>query len=175
VSKIFNNADFGYYKVAVDRPLRLVGAVAGRVYKPAEIKALKEISERADDAPAVLKKLHKRGTVPDPMRGLFETQIDGRTRVVEYERDGELSDTEQIPLTEPAGEHASGIEEFIHREVLPYAPDAWIDESKTKIGYGVSFTRHFYKPIAMRTLDEIRADIRALEAETDDLLSEIVG
>ncbi len=113
--------------------------------------------------------------VADPLRGLFEAEVDGKTRVVEYERDTELSDTEQIPLTEPAGEYASGIEAFLRREVLPYASDAWIDESKTKIGYEVSFTRHFYEPAPMRTLDEIRADIRALEAETDDLLSEIVG
>lgn len=175
VSKIFDNADFGYYKVAVDRPLRLVDAEPGRVYKPAEIKALRAASERADAAPAVIKKLHKFGVVADPLRGLFEAEVDGKTRVVEYERDTELSDTEQIPLTEPAGEYASGIEAFLRREVLPYASDAWIDESKTKIGYEVSFTRHFYKPAPMRTLDEIRADIRALEAETDDLLSEIVG
>jgi len=175
VSKIFNNADFGYYKVAVDRPLRLVAAEPGRVYKPAEIKALKEKAERADDAPAVIRKLHRPGTPADPIHGLFEVEIDGRTRVVEYERDTDLSDTEQIPLTETAGDHTSGIEAFIHREVLPYAPDAWIDESKTKIGYEVSFTRHFYKPKPMRTLDEIRADIRALEAETDDLLSEVIG
>ncbi|MEW1975705.1 class I SAM-dependent DNA methyltransferase [Microbacterium profundi] len=175
VSKIFDNADFGYYKVAVDRPLRLVDAEPGRVYKPAEIKALRATSERADAAPAVIKKLHKFGVVADPLRGLFEAEVDGKTRVVEYERDTELSDTEQIPLTEPEGEYASGIEAFLRREVLPYASDAWIDESKTKIGYEVSFTRHFYKPAPMRTLDEIRADIRALEAETDDLLSEIVG
>ena len=175
VSKIFNNADFGYYKVAVERPLRLVDTEPSRVYKPAEIKALKERSERADDAPAIIKKLHKQGTPSDPIHGLFKTQIEGETRVVEYERDPDLSDTEQIPLTEAAGAHASGVEAFIHREVLPYAPDAWIDESKTKIGYEVSFTRHFYKPKPMRTLDEIRADIRALEAETDDLLREIVG
>ncbi|WP_033106601.1 type I restriction-modification system subunit M [Microbacterium profundi] len=175
VSKIFDNADFGYYKVAVDRPLRLVDAEPGRVYKPAEIKVLRAASERADAAPAVIKKLHKFGVVADPLRGLFEAEVDGKTRVVEYERDTELSDTEQIPLTEPAGEYASGIEAFLRREVLPYASDAWIDESKTKIGYEVSFTRHFYEPAPMRTLDEIRADIRALEAETDDLLSEIVG
>ncbi len=146
VSKVFANADFGYYKVAVDRPLRLADAEPGRIYKAAELKALKESSERADDAPAVLKKVHQAGTAPDPMRGLFEVELDGKQRVVEYERDPDLSDTEQIPLTEPADEHASGIEAFIAREVLPYAPDAWIDESKTKIGYEVSFTRHFYKP-----------------------------
>lgn len=175
VSKIFDNADFGYFKVAVERPLRLVDAEPGRVYRAAEIKKLKESSERADDAPPVIKKVHKAGTEPNPLRGLFEVEIDGKTHVVEYERDGDLSDTEQVPLNEPAGEHADGIEAFIRREVLPYAPDAWIDESKTKIGYEISFTRHFYKPTPMRTLDEIRADIKALEDETDDLLKEIVG
>jgi type I restriction enzyme M protein len=59
------------------------------------------------------------------------------------------------------------------REVLPYAPDAWVDDSKTKIGYEISFTKHFFKPVPLRTLDEIRADIRALEAESDNLIAEI--
>jgi type I restriction enzyme M protein len=95
--------------------------------------------------------------------------------VVEYEPDTELRDHEQIPLTEPAGEFGDGIEAFVRREVLPYAPDAWIDESKTKIGYEISFTKHFYQPPKLRTLDEIRADTRALQAETDDLLTEIAG
>jgi len=175
VSKVFDNADFGYYRVAIDRPLRFIDAEPGRVYKPAEVKALRLTSERADDATPVITKLHRLGTLADPLHGLFETLVDGETRVVEYERDTALSDTEQIPLTEPAGDYGSGIEAFVRREVLPYAADAWIDESKTKIGYEVSFTRHFYKPAPMRSLDEIRADIRALEAETDDLLSEIVG
>jgi type I restriction enzyme M protein len=174
-SKVFTNAEFGYYKVPVDRPLRLKHAELNRIYKPAEIKTLRESSERADDAPAVIKKLHKAGTLADPLHGLFEVQIDGKTCVVEYERDADLGDTEQIPLSEPAGEFKDGIEAFINREVLPYAPDAWIDRAKTKIGYEVSFMRHFYKPTPMRTLDEIRADIRALETETDDLLNEIVG
>ncbi|MFK5165126.1 hypothetical protein ACI3QP_11675, partial [Propionibacterium freudenreichii] len=89
--------------------------------------------------------------------------------------DTELRDAEQVPLTEPAGEYAEGIEAFFRREVLPYAPDAWIDASKTKIGYEISFTRHFYKPTPMRTLAEIQADIRALVAETDNLIDEIAG
>jgi type I restriction enzyme M protein len=59
--------------------------------------------------------------------------------------------------------------------VRPYAKDAWIDESKTQIGYEISFTRYFYKPQPLRTLEEITADILALEAETKGLLSEIVG
>ncbi|HEX9000303.1 MAG TPA: SAM-dependent DNA methyltransferase, partial [Blastocatellia bacterium] len=87
---------------------------------------------------------------------------------VEYETDSELRDHEQVPLLEPGG-----IEAFFRREVLPYTPDAWIDETATKIGYEISFTRHFYKPPALRTLAEISADILALEKETEGLLSEI--
>ena len=86
-----------------------------------------------------------------------------------------MRDTEQVPLTEPAGDYADGIEGFFRREVEPYATDAWIDDSKTKIGYEISFARHFYKPAPMRTLAEIQADIRALEEETEDIITEIAG
>jgi type I restriction enzyme M protein len=96
--------------------------------------------------------------------------VKSQTCVVEYEPDTDLRDTEQIPLLEEGG-----IEAFLRREVLPYTPDAWLDESKTQIGYEVSFTRHFYKPQPLRTLEEIRADILALEEETEDLLSEVLG
>ncbi|MDR2697272.1 MAG: type I restriction-modification system subunit M [Holophagales bacterium] len=84
--------------------------------------------------------------------------------------DKDLTDTEQIPLGYPGG-----IDAFIKTEVLPYAPDAWVDESKTQIGYEISFTRHFYKPVQLRELSEIAADIRALEAETKGLLDEVMG
>ena len=174
-SKIFANRDFGYSKIVVERPLRIVGADEGRVYKAAEIKALKEDGKRGETAPAIIKKVLPNGAHADPLRGLFEALIDGQTRVVQYEPDADLRDTEQVPLNEPPGERPTGIEAFFHREVLPYAPDAWIDEKKTKIGYEVSFTRHFYKPAPMRTLAEIQADIRALEAKTDNLIAEIAG
>ncbi len=129
------------------------------------------VSWRVEDAPAVIKKIHKPGkTLPDPLRGLFEAKIDGKTCVVEYEPDSELRDYEQIPLLEDGG-----IEAFIRREVLPYTPDAWLVEADTKIGYEVSFTRHFYQPPQLRTLAEISADILALEQETEGLLSEITG
>ena len=90
--------------------------------------------------------------------------------VVEYESDSELRDTEQIPLLEEGG-----IESFIRREVLPHVPDAWIDESGTKIGYEISFTRYFYKPQPLRTLDEIKRDILKLEQETEGLLDQILS
>ena len=80
------------------------------------------------------------------------------------------TDTEQIPLDYPGG-----IDAFIQAEVLPYAPDAWVDEKKTQMGYEISFTKHFYKPVQLRPLAEIVADIRAIEAETDGLLEEVLG
>ena len=68
-----------------------------------------------------------------------------------------------------------GIEAFIRREVLPYTRDAWIDEDKTDIGYEISFARYFYKPQPQRTLEAIRAEIVALERETDGLMAEVIG
>jgi len=169
-SKIFDNAAFGYWKVTVDRPLRLVGTDPNRVYKAAEIKKLKEAGARNEEGPPVIKKIHKKGVEPDPLRGIFETTIGGKPSVVEYEPDTDLRDTEQIPLTDEGG-----VEAFLEREVLPHAPDAWIVEGSVKTGYEISFTRYFYKPQPMRSLEEIRADILALEKETEGLLGEIIG
>ena len=169
-SKIFENDALGYWKVVVERPLRIAGADPERAYKPAEIKALKEGGERGEDATAVIRKIHKLGVEADPIHGLFETTIGGKTVVVEYEPDSELRDTEQIPLQEPGG-----IEAFLEREVLPYAADAWYKPESVKVGYEISFTRYFYKPEQMRPLDEIRADILALEQETEGVLEEILG
>lgn len=169
-SKIFPNAAFGYWKVTVERPLRLKGVDPTRTYTPRELKALKESAERDETAPPVIRKIHKRGTEPDPLHGLFEATVDGKHCVVEFEPDSDLRDTEQIPLLEDGG-----IDSFLRREVLPYAADAWYDPASVKTGYEISFTRYFYKPQPLRTLEEIRADILALENETDGLLDEIIG
>jgi len=133
----------------------------------AELKTiLRAVSWREESAPPILAKVHKPGKAkPDPLHGLYEAQVDGKRRVVEYEPDSDLRDTEQIPLLEEGG-----IEAFFRREVLPYTPDAWIKEGATKIGYEVSFTREFYKPQPLRTLEEIRADILAVEREAEGLL-----
>ena len=222
-SKIFPNEAFGYWKVIVERPLRLtvdlspdqcqrfravcqdadeeplanvidrVATVLGagphrdfnRFMKAVDADASERgvrltakrknllrtaLASRDEAAAPVVKKIHKLGTVEDPIRGLVEAAVDGRRRVVEYEPDSELRDTEQVPLLDEGG-----IEGFLRREVLPYAPDAWYDLASVKIGYEVSFTRYFYKPQPMRTLDEIRADILAVEKETEGLLAEIIG
>ena len=129
------------------------------------------VSWRDEAAPPVIRKIHKSGKLQaDPMRGFYANSSDDPKVVLEYEPDSELRDFEQIPLLEEGG-----IDAFIRREVLPYTPDAWIVEADTKIGYEVSFTRHFYEPPKLRTLAEISADILALEKETEGLLSEIVS
>jgi len=183
-SKIFPNAAFGYWKITVERPLRIRGIDPERAYKPAEIKRLKEGGERSEDAPPVINKNHKRGTSPDPLRGLFEVTIGGKRRVVEYEPDTELRDTEQISFLEcPAcnqpgylpteADAQAAIETFLRREVLPYAPDAWYKPNSVKIGYEISFNRYFSKPKALRPLEEIRADLLAVEQEAKGLLEEM--
>jgi type I restriction enzyme M protein len=161
-------ADHNVFLERVDAALKKLGIKI----TAADLKLIvNAVSWRSEDAPAVIKKIHKPGKAqPDPLRGLFEAKIDGKTCVVEYEPDSELRDFEQIPLLEEGG-----IEAFIRREVLPYTPDAWLVDADTKIGFEVSFTRHFYQPPQLRTLAQISADILALEQETEGLLSEITG
>jgi type I restriction enzyme M protein len=127
---------------------------------------LKAVSWRVETAPPVIAKVHKPGKVTvDLLHGRYASPIGDKKLVLEYEPDSDLRDTEQVPLLEDGG-----IEAFIRREVLPYTPDAWIKEDATKIGYEISFTRHFYKPQPLRTLEEISADILAIEEEAEGLL-----
>ncbi|MCU0472502.1 MAG: type I restriction-modification system subunit M [Bacteroidales bacterium] len=167
-SKIFPNEAFGYSKVIAERPLKLKDIDPEKAYSSKEIKEMIAAGKIDENGIPVIKKIHKQGT-PDPLHGLFERIIAGKKVLVEYEPDTSLRDTEQIPLLEDGG-----IEAFFVREVLPYAPGAWIDDSKTQTGYEVSFTKYFYKPVQMRTLEEIVADIKKIEAETDGLLKEII-
>ena len=142
-------------------------AKAGMKLPAADLKQLlRTVSWRDEQAPPVIAKLHKPGKIKaDPLRGLFEMTVNGKAAIVEYEPDADLRDTEQVPLLE-----VGGIEAFIRREVLPYTPDAWIKEDATRIGYEISFTRHFYKPQPLRSLEEISADILAIEQEAEGLL-----
>ena len=139
---------------------------------------LRAVSWRVETAPPVIAKTHKPGKAkPDPLHGFYSLSASGgegrgevaKEIIVEYEPDPDLRDTEQVPLLEPGG-----IEAFIRREVLPYTPDAWIKADATKIGYEISFTRHFYQPQPLRTLDDIRADILAVEKEAEGLLDELL-
>lgn len=117
ISQIYNNEDFGYTKITVERPLK------------------------DENGELVLKKGKK-------------------------QPDTSLRDTENVPLTED-------IEEYFKREVLPFAPDAWIDKNKSKVGYEIPFTRYFYKYEAPRSSAEIMAEIMDIETELDGALSEV--
>ena len=223
-SKIFLNEAFGYWKVTVERPLRLsvefsperrrsfrdvcrdakeeplanlvdrveaelgpgphrdfnrflsalaANATTHGVKLTAKRKTLLRISlaSRDEAAEPVMKTTHRKGTKePDALCGLYPVTIGGEPTVVEYEPDTNLRDTEQVPLL-----HPGGIKDFLQEEVLHYAPDAWYNPEAVKIGYEINFNRHFYKPQPMRSLEEIRADILALEQETEGLLAEIAG
>ena len=169
-SKIFPNEAFGYWKVTVERPLRLGGTDPERVYKAAEIKKLKAENEKDGTAAPIIRKVVPAGAEPNPLEGKVIVTLKDKSAVVEYEPDTDLRDTEQIPLL-----HPGGIETFLREEVLPYAPDAWYNPEAIRVGYEINFNRHFYKPQPMRALEEIRADILALERETEGLLTAIVG
>jgi type I restriction enzyme M protein len=120
---------------------------------------------RRDRAPRHRQGAQTRQADGRPDAGPVRRRGRGQACVVEYEPDADLRDTEQVPLLEEGG-----IEAFIRREVLPYTPDAWVNNDATKIGYEISFTRHFYKPQPLRTLAEISADILAIEKEAEGLL-----
>ncbi len=169
-SKIFPNDAFGYAKATVERPLRIAGAEPGRVYKAAEIKRLKEDGERDPEAAPVIRRAWKTGVDADALVGRFEAQVDGTPAVVEYEPDPDLRDTERVPLTEEGG-----VDAFLRREVLPYAPDAWHRPNSVKTGYEINFARHFYKPKPMRPLRAIRADIRSVRRKSNALLAALVA
>ena len=169
-SKIFPKEAFGYWKVTVERPLRLAGTDPERVYKAAEIRKLKADSEKNETAAPIIKKVQPASVEANPLEGRIGVILKGKPTVVEYEPDPDQRDTEQVPLL-----HPGGIKAFLQEEVLPYAPDAWYTPDAVKVGYEINFNRHFYKPQPMRSLEEIQADILALERETEGLLAEVIG
>jgi len=199
-SKVFPNEAFGYWKVTVERPLRLATHVTPermaafreaadkKLFKPAELLAtiaggpspqldFNSVEQQFETAlekegiklrAAELKNIYTAFTAKDP---LAERVIKKKTKAgTEYEPDPDLRDTEQVPLMEEGG-----VDAFIQREVLPHVPDAWVDRSKTLIGYEISFTRHFYKPKPLRSMDQIRTDLEGLQNEAEGLLDQIVA
>ncbi|MET7500862.1 type I restriction-modification system subunit M [Streptomyces microflavus] len=158
---------------------RQAGEAMGRLslkLSVADRKALlRGVSWREDTAEPVVLKIHKTELEAQPLYGLYEIEHPklgksgkSRYRVVEYEPDSELRDTEQVPLLEPGG-----VEAFFHRKVLPYAQDAWIKEGGTKKGYEINFSRHFYRPPVLRSLEDIKEEIAGLEKATGSLLDEL--
>lgn len=180
VSMILNNEDFAYWTVTVERPLRL------RVYPDRELPTA--IFKKADEYASVVTAITK-ATETAPLDNWdafakatklkaaalkkirpFITEKDPTAQPVDGEADADLRDTENIPFT-----YEGGISAFIQNEVLPYAPDAWVDDKKTLIGYEISFTKYFYKPVELREMSDILESLTVLEKEADGMLSEIVG
>jgi type I restriction enzyme M protein len=219
VSKVFDNTDFGFNKITVERPLRLnFQATPERIARldaesgfanlatsnrKAEKARLEEIAagkERQDEIRSLLvgfAKKHKGVLYLDRARflaDLRQTEEVAEVRLSAGERkavvaalgerdataeicrdakgnpepDPELRDTESAPLKE-------SIAEYFKREVLPHVPDAWIDESKTKVGYEIPLNRHFYVYEPPRPLEVIEADIKTLEGEIMKLLGEVTA
>lgn len=167
-SEVFD--DHNVFRIRFDAALKELSEKLGAPEKKAIYKA---VSWRDESAPPVISKRSKlkAGEHFEPGFDGAYLETAGKDRfMVEYEPDSELRDTEQVPLKEQGG-----IDAFFEREVLPHAPDAWISTDKTQIGYEISFARYFYKPAPLRTLAEIRADILALEQQSEGLLHKIVG
>ncbi|EST51923.1 DNA methyltransferase [Brevibacillus panacihumi W25] len=213
--KLFDNEDFGYRKITIERPLRLNFQISEERVKELynqtafsnlattrkkgqagldEIEAGKKLQQQIIDALYSLKdnKLYKNRetftklikkafkdhglTIPAPLMKAILSALSEKDETADIcidskgnpEPDTDLRDTENVPLKED-------IHEYFEREVKPHVPDAWIDESKTKIGYEIPFTRHFYKYTPLRSSDEILSEIKELEANILDKLKKVLG
>jgi type I restriction enzyme M protein len=125
---------------------------------------------KLDLKPADLKAILDAVSWRDPAaKPVLHSSFDIRNSSFPFEPDSELRDTENVPLT-----YAGGITEYFKREVLPHVPDAWVDEEKTVIGYEISFNKYFYQHQPLRPLEDVVAEIRQLETETEGLLEQIL-
>lgn len=213
--KIFDNEDFGYTKITVERPLRLNFQVSeerlARVVEEKGFANLATSKKKGDAAHFEIEEGKKiQAQILHVLRTLESDEVYKNREVFtkilkdalaeatiklgapvlkailnglsekdetadvcmknkkDIEPDTDLRDTESVPLKED-------IEEYFAREVLPHVPDAWIDHSKTKIGYEIPFTRQFYKYTALRSSAEIMDEIRALEVEIAEQLKKVMG
>lgn len=179
ISRIFDNSEFGYWAITVERPLRLRVDItkhvptsilkdSDRALYDAAIAALPK-NTPTDDWTAFAKATKLKAALLKKVRP-FITEKDPAAKPIEGEADVDLRDTEIVPFN-----YEGGIAAFMENEVRPYAADAYIDEKQTKIGYEISFTKYFYKPVELRSMTDILADLKALEAETDGMMAEILG
>jgi type I restriction enzyme M protein len=191
-SKTFDNADFGYTRVTVERPLRLTYRMTTEDKArfldacPHLLDDVEAIDEAIGRAPLsdwnaawgrIEHVLHERrsrwkANEQKVFRGVF-TLKDPKAESVRKgpqneacEPDADLRDFENVPLKDD-------INAYFEREVRPHVPDAWLDRSKDKVGYEINFNRHFYKFTPPRPLEEIDADLKKAEVEILRLLGEV--
>ncbi|WP_336215030.1 type I restriction-modification system subunit M [Nonomuraea sp. LPB2021202275-12-8] len=196
--KIFRTRDFGYHRITVERPLKLrfevtedtlvalgsAKALTKWDARDALVKVLRDVVGSVwwtkKDATNALHRAVVDGGAQWPSTAALKKAIWGALAVsdpegeVQKDKDGtvlpdpDLRDYENIPLDED-------IEDYFAREVAPHVPDAWIDHDKTKVGYEIPFTRHFYVYTPPRPLAEIDAELRELETQIQKLLGEVTG
>ncbi|WP_067624774.1 type I restriction-modification system subunit M [Alicyclobacillus acidiphilus] len=213
--KIFDNEDFGYRKITVERPLRLNFLIseerikrlweqtafmnlatskkkgqagldeieAGKKLQQQIVEALRSLNDNIvyKDRDAFTKRLKKVFkecgiTISAPLLKAILSALSEKDETADIctdskgnpEPDPDLRDTENVPLKED-------IHAYFEREVKPHVPDAWIDESKTKIGYEIPFTRYFYKYTPLRSSQEILSEIKELEKSILDKLEKVFG
>ncbi|MFZ2178720.1 MAG: class I SAM-dependent DNA methyltransferase [Rhodococcus sp. (in: high G+C Gram-positive bacteria)] len=197
ISKVFDGKEFGYSTITVERPLQLRFEITSD--KIDDILSVKSIAKLKDGEQAAirnaltsligwewkdrdafvveLKDALRNAGIVKPPAALVKTvwssigEHDDSAVICtnaqgEPEPDPSLRDTENVPLTQD-------IQGYFEREVLPHVPDAWIDHDKTKVGYEIPFTRHFYRYTPPRPLDEIQRDLRVLVAEIQAMLGEV--
>jgi type I restriction enzyme M protein len=214
-SKLFDNEDFGYHQITVERPLRLAFQVMperidafkleGAFQKLATTKkkgkqGQQEIEEGQKTQSEILAMLEgMAGTEVDLNRDGFEkrlekaaskaalklsTHVKNTILNIMSERDEAAEicldeDGNPVPDTDLRDYENVSLKESIHayleREVKPYVPDSWINESRTKVGYEIPFNRHFYEYTSPRPLEEIKAEIKAIEQDVLRLLTEVAG
>jgi type I restriction enzyme M protein len=214
-SKVFDNEDFGYRQITVERPLRLafqvtperIGAfkleaafqklatskkkgkqgqreieegqqVQGEIVAMLKGMAGPEVNLNRPDFEKRLAKATERAGVKlsAPLQKALLNTMSERNEAAEIcldedgnrEPDSDLRDYENVPLKED-------VYTYFEREVKPHVPDAWIDESKTKVGYDIPFNRHFYKYTPPRPLEEIKTEIKTIEKDILKLLAEVAG
>ena len=212
VSKIFDNQDFGYWRITVERPLRLnfqateerlkrletesafvnlavskkrggaalaeieAGKALQKSIKTGLLQGLgKTLYKNRDEFEKALNQALEAVKIAVPVRKAIANALSERDETAEIctdndgnpEPDSDLRDYENVPLKED-------VDEYMRREVLPHVPDAWVDESKTRIGYEIPFTRHFYEYVPPRPLEEIEREIKALEDEIRGMLEEVM-
>ncbi len=167
-SKIFRNEDFGFRRITVERPLRMRWEVPSSVSP--ELEPFVGIS--ASDRDVFVEKIRSIKKLPakDEKALIAAASVRDPEAPIVIGKDGspepdlELRDYENVPLTED-------VDEYMKREVLPWVPDAWLDGSKTRVGYEIPLTRHFYKYVPPRPLEEIDREIKELEAEIAALVN----
>ena len=198
VSKVFPNEEFGYWQITVERPLRLryenlsfTDEDAAKVKNKDDRALLSTIAKAYHDifgeaavndleffTALKKKKIKVAKTKQKLVRSTFgivdplmpEAHTIATDPDSSFEPDTNLRDSEQVPLLYPGG-----IDAFMKKEVLPYSPDAWMDEEKTVTGYELSFTKYFYHPVELRPLSEIRAEIREIDSRCEGILDEILA